>query len=113
MEKKVAVTIGREGIGHGDTELGRRLVASFLHALEAERRFPCAICFFTEGVRLVVEESPVLDHLRTLEALGVRLLICRTCLDHYALTERVAVGTISNMGDIVAALFEADSVINL
>ena len=112
-EKKVAVVIAREGMGQADPELQLRLVGNFLHALEAERKLPSAICIYAEGVRLVTAESPVLANLRTLEALGVPILVCRTCLDFYGLEDQVAVGTVGNMGGIVAALFEADSVIHL
>ena len=112
-EREVVVTITHEGMGQGDGALRQRLIGNFLHALEAERKMPAAICLLTEGVRLAVEDSPVLPNLRTLEALGVRILICRTCLDHYGLLEQVAAGTVSNMAAIVAAMYEADSVINL
>ncbi|MDH7571543.1 MAG: sulfurtransferase-like selenium metabolism protein YedF [Armatimonadota bacterium] len=110
---KVAIVISSQKIGQGDPELGRRLLVNFLHALEAERRFPGVICFLNEGVRLVTHGSPVLTNLKTLEALGVNLLVCRTCLEFYGLTDQVAVGTIGNMAGVVAALFQAESVINL
>ena len=112
-EKKVAVVIAREGMGQADPELQLRLVGNFLHALEAERKLPSAICVYAEGVRLVTGDSPVLANLRTLEALGVPIVVCRTCLDYYGLAEQVAVGDVGTMGGIVTALFEADSVVYL
>ncbi|MBI3944732.1 MAG: sulfurtransferase-like selenium metabolism protein YedF [Armatimonadetes bacterium] len=107
------LVIAGETMGQGDPELGRRLLGNFLHALEAGRRFPDTICFYNEGVRLVVQGSPALQNLQTLEALGVRLLACRTCIEFYGLGDRVAVGTVGTMADIVAALFDAGSVIRL
>ena len=74
---------------------------------------PGAICFYTSGVKMVVEGSPVLDALQLLEARGVRLIICKTCLDHYGLTERVRVGIFGGMGDIIAAQWLAGKVITL
>ncbi len=111
--KSVVICLTREGMGQAERELSLRLVSNFLHALEAERQMPAAICCYAEGVRLTVEGSPVLANLKTLEALGVPILVCRTCLEYYGLTERVAVGTIGTMAGIVATLFAADSVINL
>lgn len=109
--KKVAIAIASDGMGDGSDELRRLLIRNFLHALEAERKFPTTICLYADGVHLAAEGSPVLDHLRTLEALGTRILVCRTCASYYGIEERIAAGTIGTMADIVAALFEADSVI--
>lgn len=111
--ERVAIAIASDRFGQGDPELCRRLMTNFLHALEAARRIPGTICLYTDGVRLALDDSPVLAHLKTLEALGTRILICRTCLEYYGVSERVAVGQIDTMPGIVTALFEADSVLNL
>ena len=74
---------------------------------------PGVICFYTSGVKMVVEGSPVLDLLKSLETRGVRLIVCKTCLDHYGLLEKVRVGIIGGMGDIIAAQWLADKVITL
>lgn len=111
--KSIVVCVSREGMGQAEGELSMRLLGNFLHALETEQKLPTAICFFAEGVRLVLDDSPVLPYLHTLQALGVRLLVCRTCLDYYGVADRVAAGTIGNMAGIVTAMFEADSVITL
>ena len=79
--KSVVICLTREGMGQAERELSLRLVSNFLHALEAERQMPAAICCYAEGVRLTVEGSPVLANLKMLEALGVPILVCRTCLD--------------------------------
>ena len=62
---------------------------------------------------MVVEGSPVLDLLRALEAKGVRLIICSTCLQYYGLTEKVAVGIVGGMSDILLAQWMASKVITL
>ena len=41
------------------------------------------------------------------------LVICQTCLDDLGLRERVRVGTVGGMGDIVAAMGSADKVISV
>ncbi|GAB4399698.1 MAG: hypothetical protein OHK0052_23270 [Anaerolineales bacterium] len=74
---------------------------------------PKAIGFYTEGVRLCVTGSPVLEELRALEAKGVRLILCSTCLNFYGLSEQVAVGIVGGMTDIIEAQFLADKVIVL
>ena len=72
-----------------------------------------AICFYTEGVKLVVEGSPVLEQLQSLADRGVALLICQTCLNYYGLLEKVQVGTIGGMPAIVAAPWAATKVITI
>jgi sulfur relay (sulfurtransferase) complex TusBCD TusD component (DsrE family) len=75
--------------------------------------FPGAICFYADAVKLVVEGSPVLDLLRKLESKGVRLIICITCLQYFGLADKLAVGIVGGMHDIVLAQWMADKVITL
>jgi hypothetical protein len=53
----------------------------------------------------------LIDDLRALEALGVRIVSCGTCLDYYKLKESLEVGAVSNMFEIASALVEADRVV--
>lgn len=109
----ILVAITRDGMGQAPPELAHKLLRTWLTLVLQNDRLPGAICFYTEGVRLVVEGSPVLDLLQTLEARGVRLVICSTCLGHYGLSERVRVGIVGGMTDILAAQWMADKVIAL
>ena len=74
---------------------------------------PAVICFYAEGVFLVVEGSPVLETLRSLEAKGVRLVICNTCLNFYELADKVQVGVVGGMTDMIEAQNLAAKVITL
>jgi sulfur relay (sulfurtransferase) complex TusBCD TusD component (DsrE family) len=51
--------------------------------------------------------------LQLIQGMGVRLLICRTCLEYFDLMSNVAVGEISTMTEIVQTLTDADSVITV
>jgi len=68
------------------------------------------VSFYTEGVRLVVEGSPVLDLLRALEARGVRLVVGSASLAHYGLTDSVKARIVGGMPDIVEARRRAEKV---
>ena len=103
----------KEGMGSADPALQRELVQKYLGVLEQNGTLPGAICFYTEGVKLVAEESPVLNVLQKFEAKGVRLIICQTCLKHFGLADKVRVGIVGGMGDIVAAQWLAAKVITL
>jgi hypothetical protein len=107
------VLITRNGMGSGETELQQKLVVTYLKLLLENGTLPGAICFYTDGVRLVVEDSPALDPLRQLEERGVHLIVCQTCIHYYALADRVRVGVVGGMGDILAAQAKAAKVITL
>lgn len=100
-------------VGRGPEELQDVLIRGFLHTLNQVSPLPDAIIFINTGVRLSVEDSPVLEDLQALEEQGVEILICGTCLDYFGLTEKVAVGAISNMYTIAETLLGAGKVVAL
>jgi intracellular sulfur oxidation DsrE/DsrF family protein len=105
--------VTNEGLGHAEPELGRKLFDKYLELLEANGTYPGAIAFYTQGVKLCCEGSISLERLRALEAKGVRLLLCKTCVDAFGLTDSVRAGVIAGMGDIQAAQVLARKVITL
>jgi hypothetical protein len=103
-----------DGLGSTDvTDLPPRLAATFLRLLREGDMRPKAICFYTDGVRLACTGSAVLEPLRALEAEGVRLILCSTCLETLRLRDQVQVGIVGGMGDILTAMWEADKVVSL
>ena len=103
----------RNGMGEAPEGLQQTLVAKFLSlAAQAEEK-PAKILFYTEGVKLVCEGSPVLQWLRILEDAGVELIVCSTCLEYFGLIDKVKVGKVGGMPGILAALQEADKVVSL
>ena len=101
------------GMVRSERELQLTLANKYLRLLLEAEMLPNAICFYTEGVRLVVEGSPVIDVLAQLEQRGVRLIVCSTCLDFLHLRENLKVGIIGGMTDIIEAQFKAEKVITL
>jgi hypothetical protein len=107
------VLVNRDGMGSAEEVLRHKLLRIYLTMLLENGLFPGAICFYADGVKMVVWDSPVLDLLRSLEAKGVHLVICNTCLQHFSLTDKVAVGVVGGMSDIVSAQCMASKVITL
>jgi selenium metabolism protein YedF len=107
----VVVYVASEGMGRGDEVLGRELMSKFLDTLSQFKDDLSHLIFVNAGARLVVDDSPVLEQLRQLEGVGVKLLACGTCLNHFGLTDRLAVGTVSNMVEIVETLSKAGKVV--
>ena len=111
--KDSIVLITNNGMGKGDQSLQLNLISKYLELVQLNESLPNAICFYTDGVKLVTTGSPVLEQLRALESKGVRLVVCSTCLDHYRLTDKVQVGIPGRMTDIIEAQTRADKVITL
>lgn len=116
MDNSKAVVIVFKNNGMGQTReqpLMDKLTKTFLTLSKQNPNLPRVICFYTEGVKLACEGSPVLDELKSLEAAGVRLVLCQTCLDYFGLRDKVQVGIVGGMGDIMTAMWQADSVLTL
>ena len=110
--KKVCL-VNSESLGHGSSELGARLMGSFLRKLWASETKPEAIVFLNSGVKLMATGSAVLDALDGLVNSGVDLLACGTCVQYYGLEEKVRLGRVSNMDEIAQLLMTAENVITL
>ena len=109
----VTILVTRNGMGTADPELAHKLAGTYFSLLELQDLLPQAICFYAEGIRLVTEGSPILEELQALQDKGVRLVVCGTCVNHYQVAEKVKVGRIGSMKDIVAAQWESEKVITL
>lgn len=110
---RTVLVFTRNGMGEAPEGLQQTLVAKFLSlAAQAEEK-PAKILFYTEGVKLVCEGSPVLQWLRIMEDAGVELIVCSTCLEYFGLIDKVRVGKVGGMPGILAALQEADKVVSL
>jgi len=111
MSDSMVLLVNAETFGHGDDTLGARLMSVFLDTLgEVGDRLTHAI-FVNGGANLTVAGSPVLAQLEQLASLGVDLLTCGTCLDHFGVAEHPAVGRRSNMSEIVETLTTAGRII--
>ena len=114
MSKKTVFVFASYGMGQTDNaELKIKLAGKFLALIADADPLPSQICFYTEGVKLCVTGSPLLDELRTLATKGVELVLCSTCLETFGLRDQVAVGVVGGMGDIITAMTNADNVITL
>ncbi len=100
-------------MGKADEKLQQLLFAKYLELLLQQESLPAALCFYTEGVKLVCEGSPVIESLRNLESQGVHLIVCTTCLNYFGLMEKVQTGIVGGMGDILEAQRKAEKVITI
>ena len=110
-KKNYVVAVSSDKMGEGSEELGKVLIKAFFFALTQQDELPGTIIFYNGGVKLSTEGSPVLEDLKNLAAQGVEVISCGTCLNFYQLSEKLAVGEVSNMYDIVEHLRKADVVV--
>jgi len=107
----LVVAVGSAVMGRGSDELGKALMKGFLFAVTQLPELPKTMLFYNGGARLTCRGSDSLEDLKGLEAQGVEILTCGTCLNHYGLTEELAVGGVTNMYSIVEKLAGAGKVV--
>ena len=110
-KKKTVVVVSADHMGEGSEELGRILIKGFLFALTQQEHLPSTVLFYNGGAKLTTKGSASLEDLKTLEANGVEILTCGTCLDYYGLKDKLAVGGVTNMYVIVEKQMQADLVL--
>ena len=109
--KETIVVIDSDKMGDGDEEFSKTLLKGFIYALSSQDIPPAKILFYNTGVRLTTEGSASIEDLKVLEKAGAKIYSCGACLNNYGLTEKLSVGEVTNMYDIVSYLVEADLVI--
>ena len=105
------VVIASDKMGSGNDELGKVLIKGFIFAVTQLEELPKAMIFYNGGTTLTAEGSDSLEDLKSLEAQGVEILTCGTCLNYYGLTDKLEVGSVTNMYTIVEKMAEAGKII--
>ena len=109
--KETIVVIDSDKMGDGDEEFSKTLLKGFIYALSSQDIPPAKILFYNTGVRITTEGSASIEDLKVLEKAGAKIYSCGACLNNYGLSEKLLVGEVTNMYDIVSYLMEADLVI--
>ena len=112
-KKKIMVMVANNCMGHGDDELGSKLMVSFLKTIKEMGDELWRLVFVNNGVKLTIDSSEVLSVLKEYEKDGLHILVCGTCLTYFNLLDKKQVGQTTNMLDIVTAMQLADKVIHI
>lgn len=105
------VVVPSDRMGSGNDELGKVLIKGFIFAVTQLDTLPKTMLFYNGGATLTTEGSDSLEDLKSLEAQGVEIMTCGTCLDYYGLKDKLAVGTVTNMYSIVETMAKAGKII--
>jgi len=100
------------GLGDGEPDLGEKLMVSFLTMLRQRETIPARIICMNSGIFLTTDGSPVAEILQEFENDGSKVLSCGTCLDYYGRTDKLIVGSPTNMEDTVRALLDFKKVLS-
>lgn len=109
--ENTVVVFASDRMGEGNDELGKVLIKGFIFAVTQLDTLPKTMLFYNSGATLTAEGSDSIEDLKNLEAQGVEILTCGTCLNYYGLTEKLKVGSVTNMYSIVEKMAEAGKII--
>ncbi|MGL5657817.1 MAG: sulfurtransferase-like selenium metabolism protein YedF [Cetobacterium sp.] len=110
-ENNTIIVIASDKMGDGETALGETLMKGFIYTLTEMESLPKAILFYNKGVFLTASNETTIKDLRILEKRGVEILSCGACLNFYHLENNIAVGSITNMYNIIEKQMKANKVI--
>lgn len=113
LEGNTVILVGSNVMGRGDDTLGAVLMKSFLYTLTQLEGEIKSVIFMNSGVLLTTAGSELIEHLRVLSSHGTEIISCGTCLDFYNVTNKLTVGSVTNMYTITEKLLHAGRVISL
>ena len=105
------VVLSANTMGSGDEQPGKKPMKAFIFALTNQDEAPEKVICYNSGAYLTTEDPDTIKDLKSLEEAGTVVMTCGTCLDFYGLKEKLQVGIVSNMYDIVEAQMQAGLII--
>ena len=111
IEDSSVVVLSSDHMGEGNEELGKALMKGFVYALTELDELPKKIILYNGGAKLSVEGSDSLEDLKLLESQGVEILTCGTCLNFYGISDKLSVGSVTNMYSIAEIMRSASKII--
>lgn len=110
-ESRTVLVLNSATLGRGDDNLGSNLMVNFLRTLAFRDEVPGTVLCYNAGVKLAERGSTAVPMLEALAEKGAEIVLCGTCVNHFRLSDRLAVGRVSNMQEIVDTLMKADRAI--
>lgn len=105
------IVIDSDEMGKGDPKLGKALMKAFIYTLTELETLPETIILYNKGVFLVAEGSDSIEDLEKLSSLGVNIFSCGACVNFYELVEKVKIGSVTNMYNILNLQTKAKRII--
>lgn len=109
---RIVVYVGNDCMGRGDDALGTMLIRGFLRTWIDVKPQPWRMIFINAGVKLTTVDDEAVDALSLLAERGVEVLSCGTCLKHFDLEDKLKVGKVTNMFEVIETLTQAGKVVS-
>jgi selenium metabolism protein YedF len=97
------VVIGSDTMGR-DEDLGRILMKAYFETMKTYKEVPHTLFFLNSGVKLTTINVDMARVLKEIEAMGVEIYSCGTCLKHYGLETELKVGHRGTTNHIVEGM---------
>ena len=95
------VVFSSDELGVGDEEFSKKLLEGFIYSLSEKDEVPTYVVLYNHGVMLSTINENTVSDLKKLESKGTTVLSCGLCLGNYNLKEKLKVGQVTNMDNIV------------
>jgi len=109
-KKSLMLVVGSDVLGKDET-IGRVLVKGFFDTMKAYKQLPHTIFFLNAGVHLTTTNAEIVPVLKEIEAMGVEIYSCGTCLKHYELESSLKVGHRGTTNILVEGLQDFSKVV--
>jgi selenium metabolism protein YedF len=108
-EKDLLLVVGTDTMGK-DEELGKVLMKAYFETMKVYRQIPHTIFLLNAGVKLTTTNGDIWPILKEIEAMGVEIYSCGTCLKYYKLEDSLKVGYRGTTNHIVEGMKDFDKV---
>ncbi len=99
----ILLIVGTDTMGK-EEELGKILMKAFFETMKVTKEIPHTIFFLNAGVKLTTINEDLITILKEIEAMGVEIFSCGTCLKHYDLESELKVGYRGTTNHIVEGI---------
>ena len=103
--------LNSDQMGSGDSELGKKLLCTFLDKLAHSSQKVDLVGCVNSGINLTTQQGKALESLKQLQEKGARIASCGTCLDHHGKRGNLLIGEIGSMDDTIEVMFQADKIV--
>ena len=109
-EKTLLLVVGTDAMGK-EEDLGKILMKAYFETMKTYKQNPHTIFFLNAGVKLTTTIADIYPILKEIEAMGVEIYSCGTCLKHYSLEDELKVGRRGTTNHIVEGMKDFDKVV--
>jgi hypothetical protein len=107
-DRFLAIAIAHDGIAQDQGNPDRMIFEELVQTLLESETIPATLCFYTEGVRWLTKDSPILTQLEEIRRRGAEIVACRACLAEAGLLDRIALGRLDSQDHIDDILRHAE-----